>query len=273
MSETETETEADTESVQGSAIEQLVDRSADLDERLAALKRAIIEGDDESEIMDTADDLWDVLDQIQDLLETIDFEEVPEAIDLDELSENVEVEDVPEGLLDENEEAIELDNVREAINLRELWGAVDLTDLRREKRELENAIDDVTGDETEGEDDLLGMNNVLDSQGANVQFDAEARQAEIEDLIENAVRKFRSLLLETHDKLRVLYETNQEKLGQPGRQPDSRNPTATSTLPPGPIPDSASTRASTVPSQVKYSDVKNPRRIYGRRFEEGERDE
>lgn len=269
MSRTETEAEA----AQESDIEQLVDRSADLDERLAALKRAIIEGDDETDIVEAADDLWDVLDETVDLLETIDFEEVPEAIDLNELSEEVDVEDVPEGLLNEDETAIELDTVREAINLRELWDAVDLTDLREEKRELENAVDDVTGDETEDEDDLLGMNNVLDSQGANVQFDAEARQAAIQEKIEDAVEKFRSLLLETHDKLRVLYEANQEKLGQPGRQPDSRNPTATSTLPPGPIPDSASTRASTVPSQVKYSNVKNPRRIYGRRFEEGEDDE
>lgn len=270
-----TETEVDVQSI----VEEIANRSEDLDDRLAALKRAVIEGDDDSEVMDVAEDLWDVLVEIQELLETIDFEEVPEAIDFDELAENIDVEEVPEGLLDEDEAAIELENVHEAINLRELWDAVDLTDLRQQKRELDDAVEDVTGDGSEdGEDDLIGVNDVVDmgmgeGEGANVQFDAETCQEAIQDTIEKAAEKFRSLLLDTHDKLRVLYEANQEKLGQPGRHPDSRNPTATSTLPPGPLPDSASTRTSTVPSQVRHSKVKNSRRIYGRRFEEGDRDE
>lgn len=286
---------SDAETEEPSAIEQLAEHSETIGELLTDLKRAIVEDDDQNDLIELAEDLWDVLDETRDVLETIDFEEVPEAIDLEELGENVDVEDIPEGLLDEDETAIELSTVREAVNLRELWDAVDLMDLREEKQQLESEIDDVTGDEGDdegegllgGEDDggllgddeddeddggLLDTDNVIGTEGAHVQFDAEARQAFLEDKIQTAVEKFRSVLLSTHDKLHRLYELNQQKLGQPGRQPDSLNPTAYSSLPPGPVPDSASTRRSTVPAQVKYSKVENPRRIYGRRFTKATRD-
>ena len=283
MSESETD--------DGLNVEQLAEHSETIGELLTDLKRAIVEGDDSTDLVELAEDLWDVLEEIEDVLDTIDFEEVPEAIDLEELGENVDVEDIPEGLLDEDETAIELSAVREAVNLRELWDAVDLMELREEKQQLENEVDDVTSDEGEEDDGLLGddglvgddddggllgddeeddgmldTDNVIGTEGAHVQFDAEARQAFLEDKIKTAVEKFRSVLLSTHDKLHRLYELNQQKLGQPGRQPDSLNPTAYSSLPPGPVPDSASTRRSTVPAQVKYSKVENPRRIYGRRF-------
>lgn len=286
---------SDAETEEPSAVEQLAEHSETIGELLTDLKRAIVEDDDQTDLIELAEELWDVLDQTQDVLETIDFEEVPEAIDFEELEENVDVEDIPEGLLNEDENAIELSTVREAVNLRELWDAVDLMDLREEKQQLESEIDDVTGDEGDDEDGgllgdeddggllgddeddeddggLLDTDNVIGTEGAHVQFDAEARQAFLEDKIQTAVEKFRSVLLSTHDKLRKLYELNQEKLGQPGRQPDSLNPTAYSSLPPGPIPDSASTRRSTVPAQVKYSRVENPKRIYGRRFTKATRD-
>ncbi|WP_336363279.1 hypothetical protein [Halalkalicoccus salilacus] len=295
---------SDAETEEPSAVEELAEHSETIGELLTDLKRAIVEDDDQTDLIELAEELWDVLDQTQDVLETIDFEEVPEAIDLEELEENVDVEDIPEGLLNEDENAIELSTVREAVNLRELWDAVDLMDLREEKQQLESEIDDVTGDEDDDEDGgllgdeadggllsddeddgellgdeddeddggLLDTDNVIGTEGAHVQFDAEARQALLEDKIQTAAEKFRWVLLSTHDKLRKLYELNQQKLGQPGRQPDSLNPTAYSSLPPGPIPDSASTRRSTVPAQVKYSKVKNPKRIYGRRFTKATRD-
>ena len=300
MSESETEsTESDTEADDGLDIDRLADLSEELGEYLTDLKRAIVEDDDESDLLELADDLWDVLDEVEDVLDTIDFEELPEAIDLDELEEEVDIEDIPEGLLDEDETAIDLSTIREATNLRELWDAVDLTELREEKKELENEIDDVQedlngedgeneeddgllgddeeddglfGDDDEEDNELIDTDNVIGTEGAHVQFDAEARQAFLEEKILSAVQKFRSVLLSTHDKLHRLYEMNQEKLGQPGRQPDSLNPTAYSSLPSGPVPDSASTRRSTVPAQVRYSKVENPRRIYGRRFTKAKRD-
>lgn len=273
-------------------IERLVDLATEIREYLPQFKQAIVGGDHDGELGELAQNLWEVVDEAEDILETADFEELPDAIDVDDLPKAIDVEDVPEGLFSDDENAIELTDVREAVNLRELWDAVDLTQLYQEKQELEDEMDDVT-DQVDGDKDEGMLDDVIESEddgpvddddelfddvvgfgeGANVEFDVETRQAFIEEKIQDAVEKFRELLLETHEKLRKLYELNQEKLGQPGRQPDSLNPTAYSTLPSGPVPNSVSTRASTVPTQVKYSRVDNPRRIYGHRFHEATGDD
>lgn len=275
--------------------EQLVEHLSKIDEFLAEFKEALVGGESESGVLELAEDLWEVLDEVEDVLETIDLEEVPEAIDVADLPEAVDVEEIPEGLFDEDQNAVELTSVREAVDLRELWEAVDLTQLYQEKQELEDEVDDVTdhvedeedeedgslvdaalggddggliGDDEDDGDDELFEDVVGVGEGAHVQFDAEARQAVLEEKIHDAVVKFREVLLSTHSNLRKLYRMNQEKLGQPDRQPNSLNPTAVSTLPPGPVPKSASLRASTVPAQVRYSRVDNPRRIYAHRFDE-----
>lgn len=261
-------------------VEWLVDLLERIGESVTAMKRAIV-GDEDDDLVEFADDLWELLDELEDLLSTIDMAEIPDAIDFDDLPETVDLEDVPEGLVDEDETAIELSEVRQAVHMRELWDAVDLTQLVAEKREFDDAAEDVAenfddelvedsddDDVVDDENDEFFENVVGTGSGAHVQFDAQARQAYLEEVIQDAVEEFRSELLLTHEKLRSLYEANQAKLGQPGRQPDSLNPTAIATMPQGPVPASVSTRTSTVPAGVKYSTVENPRRIYGRRFTE-----
>lgn len=263
-------------------LERLTSLSGAIEEGVDAVKRALVAGDDD-DLLATAGDLWRVLDELLDVLGTLDLEELPDAVHVEELPDAVEVENVPEGLTEEDEPVIDLSAVREAVELRDLWRAVDLTELREEKRELQDALEEATGDGGDDGDGLLdaelldddlvdddadgGFTDVVDAgEGAHVQFDAGARQAYLEEEILDAVESFREVLLSTHEKLRRLYHANREKLGQSGHQPDSLNPTATRTMPAGPVPDSASTRSSTVPSQVRYSRVENPERIYGRRF-------
>lgn len=258
MSEAESETEEGGETILD-RLEELLPGIAD---GLEELKTQIVEGSDDDDVIETAEEIWDVLDEAEDVLETIDLEELPDVVDLDELPEAIDVEEVPEAIAGGDAgDAIDLTGLKEAIRFRELWEAADIGELREEQKELEEEIDDVTDDD--GEDDgLLDMDLGM-GEGANMQFDPDNRQEAIEKLISTAVQGFRTALLETHDKLRLLYEFNQEKLG--GQ--DSLNPTAVSTMPSGPLANSASTRHSTVPSQVKYSRAKNPRRIYGRRFD------
>lgn len=264
MSETETET----------AEEAVLDRLGDLIPEIAngleELKNHIVQNSDDEDVIETAEEIWDVLDEAEDVLETLDLEEVPDVIELDELPDAIDVEEVPEAIADDElGDAIDLTDLKDAIRFRELWDAADIGDLREEQQDLEEEIDDVTDDDvTDGEGDeddgLLSTGGVIGTGGgAHTQFDPENREEKIQQLIETAVQKFRTALLKTHDKLRLLYEYNQEKLGSS----DSLNPTAVSTMPSGPLANSASTRRSTVPSQVKYSRANNPRRIYGRRFD------
>lgn len=257
MSETETEV--------ASVLDRLEELIPGITDGLEELKTQIVEGSDDEDVIETAEEIWDILDEAEDVLDTLDLDEIPDVIDLDDLPEAVDVEEVPEAIADgDAHDAIDLGGVKEAIEFRELWQAADIGDLREQQEELEDEIDDVTdgGDGDEEDDGLLDMGMGM-SDGAHMQFDPENRQERIQELIQTAVQGFRTALLETHDKLRLLYVYNQEKLGGS----DSLNPTAVSTMPSGPLANSASTRRSTVPSQVKYSRAKNPRRIYGRRFD------
>ena len=235
-------------------------------EGVEALKRAVVE-DESADVLALADDLWAVVDELADVLRTVEFERLPEAIDVEELPDAVEVEDIPQGLLDEDETAVDLTDLRQAVDMRELWEAVDLLAFREEKGELDEELAEFGADDEGGEGDedgLIDVENVVSADGVDAQFDAEARQAAIEDKLLDAVDAFRSALLSTHRGLRRIYEANRRNLG--GH--DSLNPTAARTMPAGPLPTSASTRVSTVPRRVKYSRSRSPRRIYGRRFAE-----
>ncbi len=255
-----------TETEERSSLAQFEELLPEIADALERLKTQIVENSDDEDVIETAEEVWDVLDQSEDVLDTLDIEEIPDVIDVDELPSAVETEEVPDAIAaGEAHQAIDLSALKEAIELRELWQAADVSELREEQKKLESEVDDVTGDDdAENEDGLLGTSGVIGTGGgAHTKFDAEDRQEKIQSLIETAVEKFRAVLLKTHDKLRVLYELNQEKLGGS----DSLNPTAVSTMPSGPLANSASTRRSTVPSQVRHARAKNPRRIYGRRFE------
>ncbi|MEM4781701.1 MAG: hypothetical protein QXG03_09105 [Halalkalicoccus sp.] len=268
MSETEAEAEGKEESVSQSVLGRLEELIPGIAEGLEELKTQIVENSDDEDLIKTAEEIWDVLDETEDVLETIDFNELPDVIDIEELPDAIDAEEIPEAIAEgEAREAIDLSAVREAIEFRELWEAADIGELREQQKELEEEIDDVTDGEGEDDDGLLDVDLGM-GEGAHMQFDPEDRQEKIQELIETAVSGFRTALLETHDKLRLLYQFNQEKLG--GRE--SLNPTAVSTMPSGPLPDSVSTRVSTVPSQVKYSRAKNPKRIYGRRFDHANTD-
>ncbi|ADJ16626.1 hypothetical protein [Halalkalicoccus jeotgali] len=246
-----------------SVLVRLEDRIPGFTAALEQLKIRIVENSADPAFIEAVEEIWDIIEEAEDVLETVDFEELPDVIDPEELPDAIDMKKVPEVIsTGDARDAIDLSELNDAVELRELWEAVDVPELRKQKQELDAEVADVTGDGNEEDDGLLDMEGMLDTGGANVDFDIDDRQKKMQELIETAVEKFRTSLLETHDKVRVLYEINQEKLGGQA----SLNPTVVSTMPKGPIPDSASTRVSTVPSQVKYSQVKNPRRIYGQRF-------
>lgn len=244
----------------------------ELSRLLEALKSAIVAGSDDEVIIETAESLWTIVDEAMDVVETVDFEELPEAIDFEELPDAIEAEKLSAALeAGDAAEAIDLAELYEAVDLRELWRTVDLPALRKEGAELEEVIavfldDGENGEGSEPNDDN-GILNVRDATSGL--FGAESRQQVLQQRIGEAIDAFRVALLETHATVRRLYEANQRKHGQSGRRSGSRsrNPTAYSTLPRGPLPGPTSTRASTVPTRVRHSRTKGRPRIYGRRFE------
>lgn len=236
-----------------------------------------------------------VVKETQELLEEIDFSDLPDAVDGDELLEAIELGELPDVLADEEEGASELVNFTQlfqAIDLLNAWDATDLTDLWQEKRELDDAVDeledgddagmvedaisDVTNDDGEG--DLIGDDDEdmieMDSSDAkealgdiNIAEDPEAYQVAIQEQAMKGIDAFRWALLETHEKFEQLYETNREKMRRQDTRTNSRNPTAAATIPTERRDLGGGARYSTVPQKVKLSTAPTRKRIYGRRFE------
>lgn len=284
----------------GETFDALLDEAEDcltnLDECLGGVEN-LEELDDSTveSILGDVETLVGVVRETEELLEAIDLSELPEAVDGDDLLAAIEVGDVPEVLADDEQGATDLVNFTQlfrAINLLNAWDATELTDVWQEKRELQDAVDDledgedagmvedavsdVAGGDDEGDliggdaDDLIEM-DAGDAKQAlgdiDVASDPEAYQVAIQEQAMKGIDAFRSALLETHEKFERLYETNREKMRRQDTSTNSRNPTAASTIPTDRRDLGGGARYSTVPRDVKLSTAPSRKRIYGRRFE------
>lgn len=149
---------------------------------------------------------------------------------------------------------------------------------------IDGVRESITGEDDGEEDGLFGteddelletdVDDVLEmgSKEALSEFDPQAgNMKQYEELIQaqamEGVDSFRDALLKTHGKFERLVEINREKTRQTDRTPNSRNPTAVSTL----VIDRPDLRSpenySTMPRQVRHSSAPNRTHIYGRRFE------
>lgn len=285
----------------GETFDALLDEAEDslenLDEYLGGVEN-VEELDDSTleTIVGDVETLVTVVRETEELLEAIDLSELPEAVDGDDLLEAIEVGKIPEVLADDEQGASDLVNFTQlfrAINLLNAWNATDLTDIWKEKRELQDAVDElgdgedagmvedavsdvVGGGDDEGgliggdDDDLIEM-DAGDAKQAlgdiNVAEDPEAYQIAIQEQALKGIDAFRSALLETHEKFEQLYEMNREKMRRKDTSTNSRNPTAAATIPTERRDLGSGARYSTVPQDVKLSTAPSRKRIYGRRFE------
>ncbi|MFA9503904.1 hypothetical protein ACERIM_14165 [Natrinema sp. H-ect1] len=245
------------------------------------------------------DTLVRVAEEAAELLEAIDVSELPDAVDGDELLDAIELGEIPDAVADDGTGATDLVDFTEllgAIDLLNAWNAADLTDVWENKREFDDALgdledgddagmlEDAVSDVADGGDDGEGLlgddeDGVLDSgmdAGAaakealgdiDVAEDPAAYQVAIQQQAMRGIDAFRAALLETHEKFERLYEFNREKMRRQDRGTNSRNPTASSTMPVDRRDLGGGARYSTVPQDVKLSTAPSRKRIYGRRFE------
>ncbi|MCU4753514.1 hypothetical protein OB919_16235 [Halobacteria archaeon AArc-curdl1] len=265
-----------------------------------------LEGDDRSKSDAIANDLDNVvrlLEETETMLRSIDFSAIPDAIDEDELLEAIEMGEIPAALQgEEDEEVVKLRQIVKAVNVLKLFQTADISELWNATQEFDEATDELT-DEDDGddgiidgvtesitgeddgeedgvfgtEDDELLETDVVDvlemgSREALSEFDPqENNMKQYEEIIQaqamEGVDSFRDALLKTHGKFERLVEINREKTRQTDRTPNSRNPTAVSTL----VIDRPELRSpenyATMPRQVRHSSAPNRTHIYGRRFE------
>lgn len=242
--------------------------------------------------------LSELVEEAVDLLEAIEFSELPEAIDRETALEAIETGEIPAAIADgESDDVVRIGRLARAINVTELWDAVDVYDLLESARELDGELAEVEEeseegslldeaaesvmDEEDGEgwtDDLgdlgdefgdelaeeVGSMDLSDGMSAE---ESEAYQAMIQQAAMAGIDEFREALIATHGEFQALYEFNRERMRRTDRSSSSRNPTAASTMPieRGDLPSVA--RTTTVPRKVRHSNGPTRKRIYGRRFE------
>lgn len=269
----------------------LLDRAeGDIDSLLGVLSGE----ENYADAKDDLDDLVDVIEETDELLDTVDLSELPEAVELSELPSAIEGEDVPEAIANaEPRRAIDLTQLASLVEFSELWDAVDVRSFMQNKDELEEATDDVTDDE-DGDDEngngesgdesgLVDSFDMPDLEGAgdgeeSIFDEGQAKQLAIQSQLSDAVEEFRESALDARDQLKEARDTAQEKVeektGGGTGQPSSRNPTAYSTMVAGWKTGSWSSASfSTVPRQTQHSSAPGHYRIYGRRFDEREDDD
>ena len=257
---------------------------------------SIEELDDETleTVLGDVETLTQVATAVENLLETLEFDDLPDAVDGDELLEALEVGEVPAVIADDETGASDLVDFTQlfrAIDLLSAWDATELGELWEGKRELEDAIDDLGDGEDAGlvedavtdiagDDSLVGdddggmLETDLDASDVkevlgkpDPEEDPEAYQVFIQEQAMEGIDAFRAALLETHEKFERLVEYNRERMRRTDTSASSRNPTAASTMPTQRAAVGSGVKHTTVPQDVRLSTAPSRKRIYGQRFE------
>ncbi|WP_199174843.1 hypothetical protein [Halegenticoccus soli] len=233
--------------------------------------------------LSSLDDVERLVEEVRELLETIDFENLPDAVDVEELPEAIDADAIPDAVANADPgEAVDGGKLLRLIELGELLDSVDVRDFWQNKRELDDAVEDVTGGgEGDGDDGMLSDADLDVDAGDALEADADLDELDdlseyevaIQSQLSDSVEVFREKIVETHERLDALRAENEARVGSLD-QPSSRNPTAYSTVPRRRTAVSGAARFSTVPRDTRYSNAPNHERIYGSRFrkERGEDD-
>ncbi|MFC4542998.1 hypothetical protein ACFO5R_13805 [Halosolutus amylolyticus] len=247
------------------SLEHLLDRLVTGTERL--LRTIATDASDET-VASTATELWEVVDEVEDLLGTIDFERLPDAVEASVLPELLNLDELPDAIREKDPDVmLDLSTIRQVVTLRELWNTVDLVEFGKEARQLRTELEDVV--------DLGALETGGDSEAATEietfveEEKGNATNAAIQQEAKKAAKKARKGVIDGHSTFEDLYGSSQRGTGYAGRKPVSKNPTAVSSVPYGPLPASVSTRVSTVPANVRHARVDALPRIYGRRWRTG----
>lgn len=240
-----------------------------------------------------------VVEEAQDLLETIDLSELPETIDAEKSRDAIDTGEIPAALEEgDGKKIVKIRRLIRAINVAELWDAVDIGEFWKEKGEFDEVLNDLTeegegGDESFGEvledtadivsggegDALLEEADEMGNElKAGVQETVGSAEAALEDgnlheyqeIIQQeameGINEFRDALVDAHGLFEEVYDRNREEMRRTDRSTHSRNPTAVSTLPLSRTDVGSTARYSTVPNTVRYSTAPPLERIYGKRF-------
>ncbi|SEP10266.1 hypothetical protein SAMN04487948_11433 [Halogranum amylolyticum] len=225
------------------------------------------------------DELSDVVREADQVLASVDFPALLDSVRLEDLPDAIDAEKVPGAVTSlRPQDAIPYKKLLAIVELREAFNAVDVREFRRNHRELGVEIDDVMEylpaeiveepDETSDEDlDGSTDSTPLDEETKSELLASDVgKRVAVQTEIDDAVVKLREHLLEVHETVREQTSAN-ELASRSVDRPNSRNPTAYSTLPSTRPDIGSATRFASIPSETRYSSAPNYERIYGNRFQ------
>ena len=231
--------------------------------------------DDWSDLVQRAEEVLAIADEIEDVLKTVDLDDAVESLDAD----GIDMEALEEGNHSEAVDPLDL------VDLPEAFDAVDVREFWREARELDEALDELADegdDEFDIVDDGVDVGDTFETEDTfdtdmslgmdDTDIPAEGLQATVQAELAGATEEFREGLVATRKHLKAMRESNAERTDSVG-QPSSRNPTAVSTMSQSGPTDAKMARYSTVPEETRYSSAPNRERIYGSRFPDAEDDD
>ncbi|WP_224447811.1 hypothetical protein [Haloprofundus salilacus] len=220
----------------------------------------------DSSLTGTAKELVDVLVAGGALLDSIDFERLPEVVEKGQLPALVDVDHLADAIRERDPDlAFDLSNLEKVVNTRELWNSIDLLEFGKAKRRLDRELEDVPEiDSSKGVDS--DSEAVEDAKEFTDSLRPEAKRALVHQEAAKRLKVARKAVIAQHTALERVYASNPTHSGSPAKKRTSRNPTAVSLRPSGPLPNGVSTRVSTVPAAVPYSEIDALPRIYGRRW-------
>lgn len=227
---------------------------------------ASADNDSGTSLTGTTKELFDVLEATDGLLRTIDLDELPNTLKKEKLPNLVDFDHLPDAVQERNPDlAIHLSNLEGVVNKGDLLNSIELLEFGKAKRRLDRELEDVLG-----EGALSGRGGDSEAVSDLKEFASslrpEATQALVQQEAMAKAEAVRDAIVELHAVLERLYVSNKKRFRKADENQTARNPTAVSLLPSGPLPDSVSTRFSTVPARVLHAKIEPLPRIYGRRW-------
>lgn len=240
--------------------------SEKVDGGLDRVIRALGGGDSGASLTGLEKELFEVLVASDGLLETVDLDRATDSVDLVSLRERIDFERLAEAIEERDPDiALDLDDLEENVDTRELLASIDLLEFAKAKRRLERELEDVVGEDglSVGDGDSKAGDDVTEFVSS---LDQAARETALRQEARKKAETAQEAIIDGHAAIRERYEANRQRFADANDQGAGRNPTAVSLVSPRPLPDSVSTRFSSVPPTVKYSKTDPIPRVYSRRW-------
>ncbi|WP_435155881.1 hypothetical protein [Haladaptatus sp. DFWS20] len=201
------------------------------------------------EVTTTADDLWTVLDEGEDVFDSFDAETFFETVDVSELPNVIEFSNVPEAVESGDlRKALDLKALATAVDFREFWSSAEMQEIWEESKEFSDAL----GGDDSGEDDA--DSELAETADEQSEIASEATEGKLQSQLAENVEDFREQIETARDRLQEQIEASELGSGGEGESA-SESVTAGSTMPENRPDMEVSTRFSTMPSNRPDIDV------------------